>query len=398
MITRRSWRIAHDALIGTGVKIWRRVATHRVLLCVREQATSAALPEEVRFVSQQSDAPARVDEVAILRQIVQEYRRRMQIGAISGVVSRAVVGMLDEASGRAVGVPADGDPTGEARSDGGHHDGWASDRTNPGDQLRAVAQLYEVALPILAARRAGDDERLLATVNTVLNRVASDLVNGVVTRGDSLAAERRGLSRQEERRRLARELHDRVGHGMALALQNLDLHRHYLSRDPLMARAKLDLAAAAIGEAMQTIQQLSSELRRSVSDRGIGHALRTYLGHHVPSTVRTLLDVPDRVEALSPEVSEELYLILREAVHNAVRHARATELRVHLRINADKVDAAVSDNGTGFDQHAATAASLGGLTSMRERAALLRGSLRLTSVLGLGTTVSVAVPLTGRPL
>jgi signal transduction histidine kinase len=94
-------------------------------------------------------------------------------------------------------------------------------------------------------------------------------------------------SRQDERRRIARELHDRIGHGMGLARQNLDLFQHYTKHDPARAPAKMANALGSLAEAMRTVQQLSAELRRSVGDAGLEPALRSYLRANVrPRSVR----------------------------------------------------------------------------------------------------------------
>jgi signal transduction histidine kinase len=195
-----------------------------------------------------------------------------------------------------------------------------------------------------------------------------------------------------ERRRIARELHDRVGHGMGLALQNLELYHHYAQRDPERGRAKLAATATVLRDCARAVRQLSSELRRSVDGDGIGPALEAYLRGAAPPTLRTSLAVVGDTTALPPEVSEELYLILREATWNAVRHAGAAELRLVLAVTDAWVTASATDDGRGFDPGAVHGRG-GGLASMAERAHLLRGSLDVTSASGRGTTVTLRIPL-----
>ncbi|MEV0393643.1 sensor histidine kinase [Polymorphospora rubra] len=375
----------------------------------------------------QSDAITHVDGTAIAVHVVREFLRRLPAGTISGPIASGAARVVHEvlrqlgATPAAAGTgttPAVAGTAPPAGAPGGgtvppaagpartlDHAGPATGSADPPDgtdypghpvdYLRAGTLLFEVALPVLAARWAGGDQDLLVRASATLHRVVMDWAAHASTAHDSLLTARLRTSRQEERRRIACELHDRVGHGMALALQNLDLHRRYLDRDPDRAATKLATAMTTIGDATRTIQQLSSELRRSVSDRGIEPALRNYLDHHVPPPVRIHLTVSDGVDALPPEVGEELYLILCEAVRNAVRHSDPTELRIRLGINGNRIDASVTDDGRGFDQSAAVATSYGGLLSMRDRAELLRGTLRLSSVAGHGTTVTVAVPLPG---
>ncbi|MEV7225624.1 ATP-binding protein [Polymorphospora sp. NPDC051019] len=361
----------------------------------------------------QSDAITHVDGTAIAVHVVREFLRRLPAGDISGPIAGGAARVVHEVL-RELGTPAGVDgaaapagttgggtvppAAGPTRNSARTGDAPPDETDYPGhpvDYLRAGTLLFEVALPILAARWAGGDQKLLVRASTTLHRAVTEWAALASTAHDSLLTARLRTSRQEERRRIACELHDRVGHGMALALQNLDLHRRYLATDADRAAARLTRAITTIGETTRTIQQLSSELRRSVSDRGIEHALRTYLDHHVPPPVRVDLTVSDRVDTLPPEVAEELYLILCEAIRNAVRHAHPATLRIQLGINGNRVDASVADDGSGFDQKAAIATSYGGLLSMRDRAELLRGRLRLSSMTGHGTTVAVTVPMPG---
>jgi signal transduction histidine kinase len=205
-------------------------------------------------------------------------------------------------------------------------------------------------------------------------------------------------SRLEERHRIARELHDRVDHGMGLALQHLDLFRHYMNTDPIRAEVKLNSAISSLTESIQTVQDMSAELRRSVGDTGTESALRAYLQAHVPPGVLATLDVTGDAKTLPPNVSEELYLILREAIRNALRHARPATIRVTIAISDTAVTATVMDDGRGFAPENRAGTPSGGLPSMTERTELLRGHIAIDSKPGAGTTVRVEVPLEGSRL
>ena len=233
----------------------------------------------------------------------------------------------------------------------------------------------------------------VALYESVMDRITLASLSYV----DFLMDKLRG-SRQEERLRIARELHDRVGHSMALTLQSLDLLQHYAQRDPDRAELKLFEALTSLTEAMQTVQQMSAELRRSVDKAGTAVALRAYLLANAPPEVTATLEVRGDEKLLPPNVSEELYLILREATRNALRHAEASEIRLLMEIGNDTVQASVVDNGRGFRVESAAARPSGGLPSMRERAELLRGDLIVTSVPGVGTNVRVIVHLDRRSL
>ncbi|MFV2013548.1 MULTISPECIES: sensor histidine kinase [unclassified Micromonospora] len=263
---------------------------------------------------------------------------------------------------------------------------------HPVESLRAAITLFEVGLPIISREFAPTDSISATRISklfheAIMARVAVGSLSYVTFLMTKLQE-----SRQEERRRIARELHDRVLHGMSLTLHRLDLNRHYAEHDQARARANLDSAVEYLGEAVRTVQQLSAELRRCVGEEGLASALREYLKVTTPPSVRVSLRITGDAKALPPDTTEELYLILREAVRNALRHAAPRRLDVTVNAAATEVRAVVSDDGRGFDSSGPYRAG-GGLPSMRERALLLRGRLSVVSEPGRGTRVEVRVPL-----
>ncbi len=269
---------------------------------------------------------------------------------------------------------------------------------HPTESLRAAALLFDVALPMILAHYGDGGVELglrlsLALHHSVMDRVVLASVSYVEFLLEKLQA-----SRQEERRRIARELHDRLGHSMGLALQHLDLYRHYVTADPTRAEVKLTSAMSSLRDAIQTVQDISAELRRSVGDAGTERALRAYLKANVPPDVVAKLDVVGDTRALPPNVGEELYLILREAVRNALRHAAPDTIQVTIMIGDHTVHASVTDDGRGFVPEERDGLASGGLPSMTERTELLRGRLVIDSKPGRGTTIRVEVPMDGRSL
>ncbi|MFV2102450.1 sensor histidine kinase [Micromonospora sp. LOL_024] len=265
---------------------------------------------------------------------------------------------------------------------------------HPIESLRAAALLFEVALPIILRRHAITDPARVAAVSLSLHDAIARRVSLSSLAYVNYLIEKLQASRREERRRIARDLHDRLGHSIGLALQNLDLSRHYGTQEPQRAAVKVDAAMDDMREAMRTVQELTAELRRSFGADGIEPALRGYLSSSVPVTIRTGLTVTGDVKVIPREVGEELYLILREAARNAVRHGEATDLRVTIVATEEAINAEVVDDGRGFDLITAQNAGFG-LRSMAERADLLNGRLTINSAPGSGTIVAVEVPLYG---
>jgi signal transduction histidine kinase len=264
---------------------------------------------------------------------------------------------------------------------------------HPVQSLRAATTLFEVMLPVLTRDLAPTDSAAALRVSRALHHAIMARVALASLSYVAFLMEKLQASRQEERTRIARELHDRVLHEMGLTLHRMDLHRHYADKDPAQARAKIDAAIESLDDASRTVRHLSAELRRSVGEDGLERTLRTYLEANAPPSVQVRLATTGDAKALPPDITEELYLIMREAARNALRHAEPTLLEVTLEVGDTSVYACVTDDGRGFDAGDLSRAG-GGLPSMYERALLLRGLLEVTSTPGGGTRVEVRVPLT----
>ncbi|MFC6082680.1 sensor histidine kinase [Sphaerisporangium aureirubrum] len=265
-------------------------------------------------------------------------------------------------------------------------------RARPGESSWTTTALYEVALGALASREAITARWNMTELSVALHQVLTEQLRLAALSSESARFERLRASLREERRRVARELHDRVGHGVYLALQHLDLYERYAGRHPDQAAAKLVRAVEMLDEALVTTQQLATELRRPMPGEDLEYALRAYLDICAPSTVHTHVAFSGDTTRLTPGLNEELYLILREAIRNALRHSDPGRVTLDVEVTAREVRATVSDDGAGFDP--AAMARTGGLTAMRERADALRGTLTVLSVAGGGTMVTLEVPLT----
>lgn len=197
-----------------------------------------------------------------------------------------------------------------------------------------------------------------------------------------------------ERERISRELHDRVAHSMAVAHQSLQLHGFIAKTDARRAESKLDLAREMVKASLESTRNLSAELRSLDAEEGLEAELRYLLDVAVPPHVEAELHVEGDEAGVPGHVRGQLFLILREAVRNAVSHSGCGSLSVGLDIAPERVVGSVEDDGRGFEAHAGAVGV--GLRSMRERAVLLDGALRLDCEPGRGTRVEVSVPLAGR--
>ena len=197
-----------------------------------------------------------------------------------------------------------------------------------------------------------------------------------------------------ERERISRELHDRVAHSMGVAHQSLELYEVLAKKDAARATAKLKLAGEMTKTALESTRNLSAELRRMDAEEGLESELRHLLEVAVPSGIRSGIRVNGDEAGVPGHVRGQIFLVLREAVRNAVSHSGCGSISVDLDIAPERLVGSVEDDGRGFE--AANGNGGVGLRSMRERAALLDGALRLDCGPGRGTRVEVSVPLTGR--
>jgi signal transduction histidine kinase len=200
------------------------------------------------------------------------------------------------------------------------------------------------------------------------------------------------LAAVEERQRLARELHDSVSqalYGIALGARTA---RTLLDRDPAKAKDPVDYVLTLAEAGLAEMRALIFELRpESLANEGIVAAIEK----QVASTrarygVDVVTDLPEEPDVTLP-VKEAIYRVAQEALHNVVKHARAT--RVDLRLVADDghLSLDLKDDGLGFDPNGDFPGHLG-LRSMRERVTRLGGDFAIESAPGAGTHIRARVP------
>jgi signal transduction histidine kinase len=198
---------------------------------------------------------------------------------------------------------------------------------------------------------------------------------------------------EDERRRLARDLHDGVG-------QNLTALKHRLAQldDALppdsAARAHLEAALSLCGDTLEDTRTLSRLLRPPIlDDLGLEPALR-WLARSVGEA--SGLDITLDLQPLPPldgELQTLLFRVAQEALHNVARHASASHVIVRLVARDDLLQLQVADDGRGCEPAAALRSGGSGLGGMRERLRLYDGRLELHSAPGDGMRVRALVPL-----
>ena len=197
---------------------------------------------------------------------------------------------------------------------------------------------------------------------------------------------------EEERRRIARELHDEIG-GLLTSLQI----KLKLSQNNAILPAPVDESVAMIAHIMQQVRSMSLDLRPSMlDDLGLIPALRWFVRRYIENTgiqVHIEHDLPDGVR-FPAEVETAAYRIVQEALTNVARHANTKEARVTLHRRPDHLALTVVDNGRGFDVNRVLRENKSaGVLGMRERVLLLGGHFSVDAGPGRATRIEALLPL-----
>ncbi len=206
----------------------------------------------------------------------------------------------------------------------------------------------------------------------------------------------RALAVVEERNRLARELHDSVKqHLFSLAMTASAIRARFdaLQDVPEELGEMVREVETTAQAAQREMTRLIADLRPgSLQEQGLAEALNDYtLLFGAREHLLIYLEVQGNDALLPPSVSEALYRVTQEALHNVARHARATRVDAHLRCIPEHVALTIRDNGIGFDTSQPRRGL--GLANMEERMMTVGGALSVVSHIGIGTTVLAEVAL-----
>jgi signal transduction histidine kinase len=199
---------------------------------------------------------------------------------------------------------------------------------------------------------------------------------------------------QEERARMARELHDTLEQQLTGLSLQLDTAGDTLGESPEVAQRALAAARGLLKHTRVEARRSIWDLRPSALEDGdLLAAMRESLSHASPGArPEIIVEASGTVRRLPAAMESGLLRIATEAVTNAVKHAQATRVNVKLTYAPDTVEMIIRDDGCGFDATAAPGSGRFGLTGMRERAARMNARLQLASQYGHGTTLTLTVP------
>jgi signal transduction histidine kinase len=318
----------------------------------------------------------RADRYAVLAAFSATLRERLDIAEVPQAVCDAVVAALRLSSAELV-VDA------RRRAAAGVPAGPATELP-----LRHRGQVVGTVTVTPRTGEAALDERDAELVAALADSAAPAVAALRLTDSLQEAREQLVAAREEERRRVRRDLHDGVGAALAGLRLQLDSARDLVA-DPLAGKL-LDAAADGLAEAVRDVRQVTEDLRPpALDDLGLAASIEGLARRLRTPALDVVVDTAP-LPALPAAVDVACYRIAAEALANAAKHARASRLAVGLRAEGGELLLTVADDGAGLP---AVPRSRGlGLASMRQRAEEIGGRFTIESD-GDGTRVSVALPL-----
>jgi signal transduction histidine kinase len=254
---------------------------------------------------------------------------------------------------------------------------------------------------LLAVTGAGLTEADVPAVTAFANQAAIALENARLYEAERSAHEQlRHLAshlrdaREQERKRVAREIHDELGQSLtALKFDISRLARQLPEGEPVL-RERVAAMAALIDGSIHTVQRVSTELRPGLlDDLGLAAAIEWQVEEFAERTgIRCDLHLSEEDVRLESGVATALFRILQETLTNVARHAGANEVQVELAVDPREVVLKVRDDGRGITESEISSTQALGLLGMRERARTLGGEVTFEGVRGQGTTVTVRIP------
>jgi signal transduction histidine kinase len=200
------------------------------------------------------------------------------------------------------------------------------------------------------------------------------------------------LAEENERRRIAAELHDGVGQIMSAARMNLDAIVRELQPLATDKLVKLERVVNLVDEGCKEVRAVShSMMPNALLKKGLASALHDFIQKIDQQVIKTQLHIEGLQERLSPETESVLYRVIQECVNNVIKHSGANQLDISVIHEKDSVDVTIEDNGKGFNVQEVVQGI--GLQNIRARIQFLKGTLDIESSPGRGTFTGIHVPV-----
>jgi signal transduction histidine kinase len=202
-------------------------------------------------------------------------------------------------------------------------------------------------------------------------------------------------AKEHERARIARELHDDIGGNLTAIKIDVLWLAERVGADAKV-RAKIDALEELVDQTASAITRIGQDLRPGILDLGLLEAIE-WIARDFSNRTGVAAEVRCECEKLDlePDTATALFSILRETLTNIAKHARATQVKIHIEATDDEVELTVADNGKGIEAADRLKPTSFGLRGMEERAAQLGGTVSVSPLRPTGTCIAVTVPHAG---
>lgn len=200
--------------------------------------------------------------------------------------------------------------------------------------------------------------------------------------------------REEERKNIAREIHDELGQQLTVIKMEIAWAIRKL-KQPEKQKVKLEGLLETIDSTMRSVRRICSELRPTLlDDLGLVAALQWHAGQLRSSTgIKIYIDAPEEIDNLPADIKTGMYRIFQESLTNIIRHAEAKKVEIQLIVENKMIILHIKDDGKGFDILASSKKKTLGILGMKERSLNMGGEYIIGSYPGKGTSVMVSIPL-----
>lgn len=200
--------------------------------------------------------------------------------------------------------------------------------------------------------------------------------------------------REEERKNIAREIHDELGQQLTVIKMEIAWAIRKL-KQPEKQKVKLEGLLETIDSTMRSVRRICSELRPTLlDDLGLVAALQWHAGQLRSSTgIKIYIDAPEEIDNLPADIKTGMYRIFQESLTNIMRHAEAKKVEIQLIVENKMIILHIKDDGKGFDILASSKKKTLGILGMKERSLNMGGEYIIGSYPGKGTSVMVSIPL-----
>lgn len=255
-----------------------------------------------------------------------------------------------------------------------------------------------------AYRTVKKADSLISNVSASLECLTGDLQNVSIKLEDMQQRQLMALkiikAQEEERRRVAREIHDGPAQSMSNVVMKAEICERLVEKDPVKAKSQLRMLKSIVRNTLQDVRRIIYDLRpMSLDDLGLIPTLQRHIAaYQEESDTAVIFKTKGFYKDLKPIVSLTVFRLVQEAINNIKKHADAKNVKIDMEFSDQKLILNISDDGKGFDVSVINIKNHDinggfGLLSMKERVELLGGKFEISSAVGKGTVINITVPL-----